>query len=184
MAARHFHATKSPGIILSGRHLSLLYHLISLLVSPPHTYAVFVIDLDGRFDAARLTCSASDLSHVYVQTPAREAAATPDRLRGLVGDAEAFMVYSSGARASAGRVWWGTVVVGGFGAGDVAAGWKGWCRVERARVAGFAAGVSGEEALGQREGRRRAVEEAGWVVLSEWGGFVFEEGVRAAVQGG
>lgn len=86
------------------------------------------------------------------------------------------MLYGDASRASAGREWWGTIVLGGLGAGDVVAGWKGWLRVDRESVRGFALGISAEEALEQRERRQDAVEAAGWAATSQWGGFVFRDG--------
>jgi hypothetical protein len=85
------------------------------------------------------------------------------------------MLYGA-HRASAGREWWGTVVVGGSGApGDISASWRGWLRVDRASVGGFAVGLSAEEALDQRAARQEVVDRAGWTASSAWGGFVFFE---------
>lgn len=173
LAATHLRATQSPTISLCGRALSLLYKIVSTLASPPHSKALFVLDLEGRFDAACLDCEAEDLAHVYVQHPARSS---PERLRSLVGEAERFMLYDDDARGSRHREWWGTVVVGGLAAGDVTAGWKGWLRVERSAVPSFALGVSVDEVWGQREQRQRAVEDRGWTASSEWGGFEFADG--------
>ncbi|KAK7398235.1 hypothetical protein QQX98_012385 [Neonectria punicea] len=172
LAARHFRATKAAGVSVSGRHLPLLYRLISTLVSPPHLHTLLVMDLDGRFDATRLTCPEPHLRHVYVQRPARSSL---ERLRALVAEAEGFMLYGDGAHASAARQWWGTVVVGGLGAGDIAAGWKGWLRVDREHVRGFALGISAEEAMEQRGRRQDAVDAAAWAATSEWGDFSFED---------
>ncbi|KAH8699994.1 hypothetical protein BGZ61DRAFT_241129 [Ilyonectria robusta] len=172
LAARRFQATKAAGVSLSGRHLPLLYKLISTLVSPPHLHALLVIDLDGRFDTTRLTCVESNLRHVYVQRPARS---NTERLRAVVAEAEGFMLYGNGAHASTARQWWGTVVVGGLGAGDIAAGWKGWLRVDREHIRGFTIGISAEEAMEQRGRRQDAVDGAGWAATSEWGGFSFKE---------
>ncbi|KAI8673625.1 hypothetical protein NCS55_00683300 [Fusarium keratoplasticum] len=172
IAARHFQATKAAGISISGRHLPLLYKLISTLIGPPHFYAVLVIDLEGRFDATRLTGSPSHTRHVYVQRPAR---GTQEQLRALVAEAEGVLLYGDTAQASAGREWWGTVVVGGHGAGDVTASWKGWLRVDRENVRGFTLGISAEEALEQRGQRQGVVEAAGWAATSQWGGFTFKE---------
>ncbi|KAF9775450.1 hypothetical protein IL306_006429 [Fusarium sp. DS 682] len=168
----HFHTTKSAGLGISGRYLPLLYRLISNLISPPHLYAILVIDIEGRFDATRLTCSPSHFEHVYVHRPARS---DPENTRALVAEAESALLYGSVARASAGREWWGTIVVGGVGAGDIAAGWKGWLRVDREHVRGFTLGISAEEALDQKKQRQDAVDAAGWVATSQWGGFTFRE---------
>ncbi|KAF5004346.1 hypothetical protein FDECE_9150 [Fusarium decemcellulare] len=172
IAARHFQGTKAAGISISGRHLPLLYKLISTLVTPPHLYAVLVIDIEGRFDATRLTCSPSHTRHIYIHRPARSS---PEQLRALVAEAEDVLLYGPVAQASAAREWWGTIVVGGLGAGDVAAGWKGWLRVDREHVRGFTPGISAEEALEQRGKRQDVVEAAGWAVTSQWGGFTFKE---------
>lgn len=83
------------------------------------------------------------------------------------------MLYDEATRLSRGREFWGTVVIGGLAAGDLTAGWKGWARVDRDAVMGFALGMSVEEALAQRGTRERAVGEAGWAVSSAFGGFVF-----------
>ncbi|KAF5020186.1 hypothetical protein F66182_7791 [Fusarium sp. NRRL 66182] len=172
IAAVHFRSTKTAGISISGRHLPLLYKLISTLISPPHLYAVLVIDVEGRFDATRLTCPASHTRHVYVQRPAR---GSPEQLRALIAEAEDILLYSDVARASAAREWWGTMVIDGFGAGDVSAGWKGWLRVDRENVRGFSLGISAEEAMDQRGQRQDVVDAAGWTVSSQWGVFTFRE---------
>lgn len=170
---------------ITGRSLALLYHLLSSLVSPPHQLAVLVVDLEDRFDATRLACGDSDARHIYVQRAARivpgtdgtktatDSPAGPEQLRALVAEAEGFILY--GAHASAARSWWGTVVVGGMGAGDMVAGWKGWLRVDREAVRSFPLGTSAAEALGRREARQEAVDAAGWAATSQWGGFVFHD---------
>ena len=66
-----------------------------------------------------------------------------------------------GDHGSKGREWVGTVVCGG-GGGDVNLGWRGWLKVGRGEVGGFSWGVSVEEALGDREGRRKIVDGKGW----------------------
>lgn len=134
--------------------------------------AVFVVDLEGRFDATRLTCDMSDLHHIYVQAAPRS---TPEAVRALVSEVEGFMLYHKDARVSADRELWGTIVLGGFGAGDLVAGWKGWLRVDREHVRPFPPDITLEEALEQKEARNRAVQKAGWEVTSQWGGFVFHE---------
>ncbi|KAG5920232.1 hypothetical protein E4U42_006263 [Claviceps africana] len=170
LAATHLRETQSPTVSLCGRPLPLLYKIVSTLVSPPHAKAVFVVDLDGRFDVSCLDCEGGDLAHVYVQRPSR---GSPEQLRRVVAGAEHFMLYHEDARRSRDREWWGTVVVGGLAAGDVTAGWKGWLRIERSSVPGFAAGVGVDEVWRQREARERAVEATGWVASSQWGGFEF-----------
>ncbi|KAG6016050.1 hypothetical protein E4U41_004525, partial [Claviceps citrina] len=184
LAATHLRDTQSPTISLCGRPLPLLYKMVATLVSPPHCKTVFVLDLDGRFDAASLDCEAADLAHVYVQRPRAQGSSSsssssslsPEQVRGLVAGADDFMLYHDDARGSRHREWWGTLVVGALAAGDVTAGWKGWLRVERSPVPGFAPEAGVDEGWAQRERRERAVEEKGWVASSEWGGFEFAEG--------
>ena len=135
--------------------------------------AVLVIDIEGRFDVTRLTCPNADLHHVYVQTTPRSS---PEVLRNIVSQADDFMLYSKDTRISSDREWWGTMVLGGLGAGDLVAGWKGWLRVDREAVRPFPPGISVEEALLQRDARNKAVQAAGWEVSSPWGGFVFHDG--------
>ncbi|KAI1290623.1 hypothetical protein F5Y03DRAFT_54816 [Xylaria venustula] len=117
-----------------------------------------------------LPATLSDLAHIHIHRP-------PDRSREAVetvlSGVDEYMVY--GDHASRDRVWWGTVVVGGIG-GDVNAGWKGWLRVDRESVGGFAVGISVEEALRERNKRWEAVERAGWVAGSVWGGYVWKGG--------
>ncbi|OAA35056.1 hypothetical protein NOR_08148 [Metarhizium rileyi] len=170
LAATHLRHTQSRTISLCGRTLPLLYRVISTLVSEPHAYAVLVLDIDARFDPTRLETGLSNLEHVYVLRPSQSS---PGHLRGLVAGAEAFMLYDAATRRSKGREWWGTVVMGGLAAGDLTAGWKGWARVDRAEVTGFALGMSVEEALAQRATRERAVADGGWAVSSRFGGFGF-----------
>ncbi|KJZ72473.1 hypothetical protein HIM_08142 [Hirsutella minnesotensis 3608] len=182
IAARRFRDNQAGAVSVSGRALPLVYKLISTLIAPPHRYAVLVVDVDGRFDPTCLTCDNDDgdsqgdnaVRHVYVQRPAR---ASPEHLRALVADAEAFMLYDASARPSRARPWWGTIVVGGggLGVGDVVAAWKGWLRVDRAEVPSFALGITADEALAQREARQDAVDAAGWAATSPWGSFVFHE---------
>lgn len=112
------------------------------------------------------------MQHAYIYRPARS---DPDSTRALVAEAEGILLYGSVTKASAGREWWGTIVVGGVGAGDITTGWKGWLRVDRENVRGFAPGISAEEALDQKRQRQDIVDAAGWVATSQWGGFVFRE---------
>ncbi|KAI0813468.1 hypothetical protein GGR55DRAFT_687717 [Xylaria sp. FL0064] len=193
---RHHRATRSapsPLISVSGRDLPFLYHLLSTLISSPHNYAVVVVDAEGKFDVTRLVSSTrstatatatakssekasypaalADLAHVHVYKPARRGR---DHIDAVLAGVHEYMVY--GNHGSRGREWWGTVVVGGTGGGDVNAGWKGWLRVEREVVAGFAVGMSVEEALREREKRHEVVERAGWVAASPWGAYVWKEG--------
>lgn len=121
----------------------------------------------------------SDLRHLYVYRPGRGQ----DQIRAAVAAAREWMVY--GTHGSRAREWWGTVVIGagaGAGAGtsgivkgDVNAGWKGWLRVEREEVAGFAAGASVEEALRDRGRRQEVVDGTSWVASSRVGGYVWKD---------
>ncbi|KAK3332702.1 hypothetical protein B0T19DRAFT_439514 [Cercophora scortea] len=51
---RHFRATESAPLAISGRHHELLHALVATLIAPPHAKAVAIIDFDGRFDVLRL----------------------------------------------------------------------------------------------------------------------------------
>ncbi|KAI1770623.1 hypothetical protein F4818DRAFT_255264 [Hypoxylon cercidicola] len=203
IASRYHNAVKSappPVLSVSGRYLPLLYHLVSTLIAEPHNYTVVVVDAESRFDVTRLIAASahpspnhsdsshnspnsgsssypaepSDLRHVHLYRPARGQ----DQIRAAVAAAQEWMVY--GAHGSRAREWWGTVVigagVGGSGVkGDVNAGWKGWLRVEREEVAGFAAGISVEEALRDRGKRQEVVDGTGWVAGSRVGGYVWKD---------
>ncbi|KFH46855.1 hypothetical protein ACRE_023330 [Hapsidospora chrysogenum ATCC 11550] len=193
VAERHLREEQSPTLAICGRHLPLLYRIASILVSPPHLFALLVIDLDGRFDATRLSCSDTDARHIYVHRPPRpssygcsaaedaadeggwDSGTDAGQLRSMIAEAGSFMLYGAGAAPSASRRWWGTAVVGGPGVGDIAAGWKGWLRVYREPVQAFALGMSAEEALERRSARQEAVDAAGWAAESRWGGFVFKD---------
>ncbi|PTB64528.1 hypothetical protein BBK36DRAFT_1135828 [Trichoderma citrinoviride] len=177
LAARQFRATQAPTIALSGRSLPLVYKVISTLVSPPHSRALFVLDLEGRFDATRLTCADNDLQHVYVQqSPCDESSGTDlEVIRSFISDAEHFMIYDRASAASLSREFWGTIVLGGMGAGDLVAAWKGWLHVEREHVAEYSMRITLEEAFERRSDRQEAVDRSGWVAASQWGRFVFLE---------
>lgn len=183
VAARHFRETQAPTLAVGGRHVPLLIRLASSLVSAPHHFALLVIDLEGRFDATRLTCEAADARHIYVHRPSlvgdpeEEDSGDGDgnHVRALLAEAEKFMLYGSGAAASAGRMWWGTFVLGGLGAGDVVADWRGWLKVSREHVDALTPGLSAEEALGHRNARQEAVDAASWMADSHWGRFSFRE---------
>lgn len=155
----------------------MLYKFISNLVSPPHLMAVFVLDLDSRFDATCLTADTTHCSHIYILRPPPTldiTSAEPD-VHDMVADAQNFMLYGGVSQESVSRPWWGTVVLGGNGLGDFVTSWKGWLRVDREHVRGFAQGISAIEALEQRTARQKAVDAAGWVASSQWGSFVFHE---------
>ncbi|UKZ59857.1 uncharacterized protein TrAtP1_001149 [Trichoderma atroviride] len=175
VAARQFRATQAPTISISGRSLPLVYKIISTLVSPPHSLALFVLDFDGRFDATRLTCAEQDLQHVYVhQPPYSEGSNTnAEHIRSLIADAERFMVYEDDSAASRTREWWGTIVLGGLGAGDLVAGWKGWLHVDRDNVAEYSLRVTLEDAFERRSDRQEVVDRTGWAATSQWGGIYF-----------
>lgn len=160
-----------------------MYKIVSTLVSPPHLFAVLVIDVDSRFDPARLTCTAGDARHIYVQHPAQQVRSARGETHDespttgpVKADADAHMLYGAVTTASATRQWWGTILAGGLGHGEVTtAGWKGWLRVDREEVPGFPLGVSVERALSQREARQDIVDSARWSADSQWGGFAFRE---------
>ncbi|KAK0708606.1 hypothetical protein B0H67DRAFT_444058, partial [Lasiosphaeris hirsuta] len=186
LVTRHFRATHSAPLAITGRHLALLHTLIATLLAAPHRHTVALVDFTARFDPLRLLTSGhpaltrADLAHLHIARPARGPPAHTAR---CVAAMEDHMLYAP--HASRARPWWGTVVVGGGlnpaaelpgaaataapgGRVAVTADWKGWLRVDRAEVPAFwDLGV--EEALRDREGRQRAVEEAGWVGVSAWG---------------
>ncbi|OHW99766.1 hypothetical protein CSPAE12_01571 [Colletotrichum incanum] len=183
LVARNFRATKSAPLAVTGRHLPLIYTLISTLVSPPHDKTVLVLDTEHRFDATRLVCSLENIRHVYVHRPAcrgipgqhggSSAGTGPEQVRELVAAAENWMLY--GDHDSSGREWWGTIVIGALGAGDVTAAWKGWLRIDRDNVPGFSFGCSVKEAMTDRQRRQKAVDVAPWAASSQWGSFTFTE---------
>ncbi|KAL7816288.1 hypothetical protein V8C26DRAFT_100392 [Trichoderma gracile] len=177
LAARQFRATQAPTIALSGRSLPLVYQVISTLVSPPHSMALFVLDIEGRFDATRLNCADDDLQHVYVQQPPCDEGSSTnvEAIRSLISDAEHFMIYDKTSAASLSREFWGTIVLGGLGAGDLVAAWKGWLHVERDHVAEYSMRITLEEAFEKRSDRQEVVDRTGWVAASQWGRFVFLE---------
>ncbi|KAI0549830.1 hypothetical protein F4679DRAFT_227434 [Xylaria curta] len=182
IATRYQRATQSappPLMSVSGRYLPFLYHLISTLISSPHSYTIVIIDTEGKFDVTRLIstkpdtnypATPADLAHVHIYRPGRGA----ERVRAVLGTLDEFMLY--GDHASRGREWWGTVVIGGGGGGHVNAGWKGWLRVDREEVPGFQVGISVEEALRDRERRQTAVDRAGWTAASRWGSYTWKGG--------
>ncbi|KAK4151289.1 hypothetical protein C8A00DRAFT_17299 [Chaetomidium leptoderma] len=196
---RHLRATLSAPLALTGRHRELLYVLVATLITAPHEMAVAIVDFEGRFDPLRLlatmvdqaavtgstaaeskpraTVQRADLDHVHILRPARGSFA---HIAECVASIEGYILY--GSHRSRGREWWGTVVIGGGlnPAGNasaaasaqvtVTADWKGWLRVDRAEVPTFW-DMTVEEAMADREKRQAAVEDAGWVATSPWGGF-------------
>lgn len=190
---RQFRATHSAPLALTGRHRELLYVLIATLICPPHSKAVAVVDFEGRFDPVQLLTTApfeqgttvqrADLDHVHILRPARGKLT---HIAHCVASIEQHMLY--GSHLSRSREWWGTIVIGGglnpagsaAASGQVAvtADWKGWLRVDRAEVSTLW-GMSAEEALAGRDKRQAAVEDAGWVATSPWGGFTIGKGEGA-----
>ncbi|KAI1432696.1 hypothetical protein GGR50DRAFT_577524 [Xylaria sp. CBS 124048] len=180
LITRHHQATQSaplPLFSVSGRYLPLLYHLISTLIASPHNYTLVIIDAEGKFDITRLIsqnkssypATPPDLSHVYIyRTPTHGQ----EHIRAALAAADEFMLY--GSHGSRSREWWGTVVIGGAGGGHVNAGWRGWLRVDRETVGGFAVGMSVEEALQERGRRHEVVDAAGWVASSHWGSYAWK----------
>ncbi|UKZ81065.1 hypothetical protein TrVFT333_008833 [Trichoderma virens FT-333] len=139
--------------------------------------ALFVLDLDGRFDATRLACTDDDLQHVYVQQPPYDESSgtNVELIRSLIADAERSMVYEGASAASLSREFWGSIVLGGLGAGDLVAGWKGWLHVERDHVAEYSMRVTMEDAFERRSDRQEVVDTAGWAAASPWGKFTFDD---------
>ena len=83
-----------------------------------------------------------------------------------------------------GREWRGSIVIGGDGLGMgtvlgeranvfMMVGWRGWLRVEREEMVGFGRGISAEEAVGERVGRREVVEGRKWRGESEMGAYAW-----------
>lgn len=54
LVTRHFRATQSAPLSLSGRHMPLIYLLVATLIAPPQNQAVVVVDIDARFDITRV----------------------------------------------------------------------------------------------------------------------------------
>jgi len=154
--------SNSGKLSITGRGLPLLYHVIDHMVTALNG-TVALIDLDGRFSPSHLSC---DLQHVHIFRPLK------DNLKATLDGVEEYMLWED--HASKGREWVGTLVNGGVG-GDVMVGWRGWLRVEREEVGGFAVGVSVEEVIGKREERQELVESKGWKGVSEMGEYRWNE---------
>lgn len=205
---RHFRATQSAPLAVTGRYRELLYILVATLITPPHNKTVAMVDFEGRFDPLRLLATSpvgeaaltraasqqprlgvqpADLDHLHILRPAH---GSPAHIAKCVASIQEYMLY--GSHRSRAREWWGTIVIGGglnpAGAVSAAAspvqvavtaGWKGWLRVDRAEVLTFW-DLSAEEALADRDKRQAAVDEAGWAASSPWGGFTIgaREGSR------
>ncbi|KAM0333986.1 hypothetical protein ACHAQA_001006 [Verticillium albo-atrum] len=134
-------------------------------------------------DAANEVDPDDPLRHVHVYRPAR---CNADRLREFVAGAEAWMLY--GRHDSRNREWWGTILIGAPLSAAAApapgrlsrniqltASWRGWMRVDREDVRGFALGACAGEALGDREKRQDAVDAAPWTASCAWGTLAFKE---------
>ncbi|KAJ4415276.1 hypothetical protein N0V82_007438 [Gnomoniopsis sp. IMI 355080] len=71
LVARHFRATQSAPLSLSGTHLPLIYKLVATLIAAPQRKAVVVIDIDAKFDITRiLQCAPWQPPPAADQTPA------------------------------------------------------------------------------------------------------------------
>ncbi|CEJ92225.1 hypothetical protein VHEMI07886 [[Torrubiella] hemipterigena] len=169
LAMTHFNSEKTSTIAMTGRYLPLVHKIISTLVSEPYKRSVSVIDLESRFDATRLSCSESDLDHIYVQTFRYSASNDVSQIMTTI---EKFMLYNQLSKPSQEREWWGTIVIGGVGAGDVAAGWKGWLHVEPYKGP-IPPRLRTDNADGATEGAQTQLPV--WIASSQWGSFVFCE---------
>lgn len=54
LVKRHFRATQSAPLVITGRYNELLYLLVVTLITAPHEKAVAIIDFEGRFDPLRI----------------------------------------------------------------------------------------------------------------------------------
>lgn len=155
---------------MCGRYRALLYHIVSTAVSAPRSGVALVVDVDGRFDVTRLSCSMEELRHVYVVRPGKEGV---DR---CLEEARRWLVY--GEHGSKGRELVMRAVSGGEGVkgADVVGCWRGWMRVGRgAEGPGFGEGISVEEAARERGERQQVVEGSGWRAESDYGEFRWME---------
>ncbi|OBT70267.1 hypothetical protein VE03_00008 [Pseudogymnoascus sp. 23342-1-I1] len=152
-----------------GRYRALLYHIVSAAVAAPRSGVALVVDVDGRFDVTRLSCSREELRHVYVVRPGKEGAER------CMEEARRWLVY--GQHGSKGRELGVRVVSGGEGGrgADVVGCWRGWMRVGRGEEGRVGGGVSVEEAVGERGERQRSAEGRGWRAESEFGEFRWVE---------
>lgn len=91
LVSRHFRATQSAPLSLSGTHLPLIYKLVATLIASPLSKAVVVIDIDARFDITRvLQCASYPPSAATDQTapdpespdPATKDASAQQHLKG------------------------------------------------------------------------------------------------------
>ncbi|KAL1902057.1 hypothetical protein Cpir12675_000163 [Ceratocystis pirilliformis] len=175
LAMKNFRETQTSPISVSGRSLPFIHALLDHLVSPPQSKTVALIDLECGFDPTRLASSRSNLSHIHVfRMPPATADSTASSIAEMVREAVArvqqWMVY--GSHQSAGREWWGTIILGAPG-GQVWTCWRGWLCVDTEDIPGFATGMSIREAMAERERREQAVDSMNWVASCPWGRFDF-----------
>lgn len=126
LVQRHFRATGSATLSITGRYHELVYLLVATLIAPPNYKTVAIIDFEGRFDVLRLLvtrlfCSStsestdvrplepSDLDHVHILRPPRRSN-TPGALNTYLSVLEEYMLYAP--HKSRKREWWGTIVIG------------------------------------------------------------------------
>lgn len=149
LVKRHFRATLSAPLAITGRYHELLYLLVATLIARPHEKAVAIIDFEGRFDPIRIlatipyedecqTVSSPSVAGIDQPSMAHTTSHTSPFVRRVDlehvhlmrpgrGDAAhiARCVASVeeymlyGNHSSRTREWWGTIVVGG---GDNPAG--------------------------------------------------------------
>ncbi|KAJ5054073.1 uncharacterized protein L3040_000357 [Drepanopeziza brunnea f. sp. 'multigermtubi'] len=156
--------TQGGRLSITGRTLPLLHHILAHLVSQSHMNGtVALLDLTGRFSPSHLVpaLSVQELRHIHVFRP------TKANLQVTLDSVEKYMLY--GEHTSQGREWVGTIVNGGVG-GDINLGWRGWLRVDRQEVGGFAEAVSVEEVWGDRDRRQEVVDGKGWKAEGSEGG--------------
>ncbi|KAK1781431.1 hypothetical protein QBC45DRAFT_57304 [Copromyces sp. CBS 386.78] len=121
LVQRHFHATGSATLSITGRYHELLYLLVAALIVPPNCKTVAIVDFEGRFDTLRLLATRpfssgytdtrpldpSDLDHVHILRPPRS---TSVPLYAYLAAIEEYMLYAP--HKSRGREWWGTIIIG------------------------------------------------------------------------
>ncbi|KAK3317011.1 hypothetical protein B0H66DRAFT_520197 [Apodospora peruviana] len=143
LVRRHFRATQSAPLAITGRHHELLYVLVATLIAPPFEKAVSIVDFDGRFDALRLLATAPYGDEIGVATAAhseeeqgRIQAVEMSSSNRIVRRSDLDHVYILcpargdlthiadciasmeeymvyGSHRSRAREWWGTMVIGG-----------------------------------------------------------------------
>ncbi|OBT86088.1 hypothetical protein VE02_05712 [Pseudogymnoascus sp. 03VT05] len=156
-------------LYVCGRYKALLYHIVSSAVSAPRSGVALVVDVDGRFDVTRLSCSEEELRHVYVVRCGKEG------VERCLEEGRSWLVY--GEHGSKGRELGVRVVSGGEGGkgADVVGCWRGWMKVGRGAAPGFGGGISVEEAMGERGERQGVVERSGWRAESDYGQYRWVE---------